>query len=204
MKSIFRIFFIFLSILFLTCKSTFNIENNNTYINEGKGYITKVRLLKNGEFEYYFKAELSEQISKGNWKKFSDTIILNSFDYFKTGIVGVEESQNKSGDESKITISDLNGDFLIDAGITINEISNIGWKIGNFGFAIIPKQKINSITIYYLGREYKYNVLNPESNHFNFKIRIDDLSYEFFENEKWLLKGNLLISPANEILKLKK
>jgi hypothetical protein len=199
-----KIFLVLVPLLTICCNSHQNVLTKNqyfTHIDDETKYTQQLILFNNGKFKYTFEGSLIYGKSEGSWLQNGKKIFLSSDEKYKTGIINSTEKRTNA--RSGVFIKDVQGNPLGYAFITFDSINNKGITVDQNGYANLDKITIGrKIQIYYIGDVYTYHIKNPESNYFEFEIRLKDYSLMFFENNEWNLKKNKILSPDGELFKL--
>ena len=161
---------------------------------------TQLTLNKDNTFKYRQVGGLYDSKSEGTWELKNKKIVLTSDSTFKSGIIFSQEKMI-SDSKTKIIIFDDEDNHLAIAGVTVNNQKSIGWNTDDNGVVLIPRKDVSQISVYYLGEEYSYLVKDIGVNEITLKIRVNELSKTYFENEIFILKRDRLINEYKQVLK---
>jgi hypothetical protein len=163
----------------------------------------RISLKKDSTFIYNYQFDLAGAEVKGTWKTDPNGyIIFNSDKRPPEDSIIVNELIINNNDNKKFTVTDLQNEPLGGAAITFDDKKDFGIVMNEEGEGFVSNNvDFNQFTVYYLGYNYTYKVINKESTLFKVQIYYPspaDAYYIYFINEKWQLKGNKLIDLKPE------
>ena len=179
---------LFFSIMFfIGCKMksiTGTYTSNNAVI---------IEISEDSSFVYSIKNGLASGVSYGSWFLEDDSLILRSAEALKPGIIKVEENKNNFEKEKFFKVIDDAGKPL-PCQLLLNNEKGFSFNLNDLGEASIEFNKeLSTITLYYLGDVFEYDVKGHKMNNFLIKVRVSDNSNFFIEKEKFEIKSNKLI-----------
>lgn len=167
---------------------------------DGKPF-TKLEINKDNTFSYQQVSGLYDSRSKGKWKLQGSDLILISDDYFKSDMIEVIEKENIQSKQLQLYDS-YKKPF-------VNSL--VKFKVGNLFLERITNEKgiilIDDswiIDSFYINTNidevYSYSVKEMNTS-FEVILYIDDLSMEFFNNEKLVVNRNSLVLKKHKLFK---
>lgn len=190
-----RLFIKLFCILFLISCAT---SKNNTdeviglYKSIDSNFNAEILLKRDNSFVYNFSGGLIKTESKGIWEVINKNVVLSSNKEYLNNVIKVKEVITDS--KEIIQIIDSNGVDCVGAAVSFNDEKDV-FPVDDLSRLEIPSNKnVQSFIIYFLGEEYEYKVLNPNSKSFIVTVYLADLSKTYFDNEKMRMKKGLLIN----------
>ncbi len=193
-----------LTLSIVGCNSMKNIAG--TYSSDNDLMVNHIlQIEKDGNFRYYSKGDLLDVSGNGTWHLSAQgDLVLKSDQTLRPGVIDFVEDRNPSKVGFNIKVLDENGKPLSHAAVTLNGNSKHGFNVDENGLGRYKTSALKSLSINFLGEEYRYVLNNPNSNYIVLTIRLQSASIMYFDNEIWEVKRKKLIGRDNLILKKEK
>lgn len=177
---------------------------NGLYVRTGTQYsmLNESICFNKGRFEYMWQSDLAKMNCSGNYKVVNDTLILNS-DLKINDLIQVKQHKLQKLDSVCISISTVSKASLIETVLLINDTIKQKINYGEQNLVKFPKGFIKTLAIRSLEVDWRISKLNYNIDQKTtfIEIILDDtrgLLNVFFDNEKYFIRQNRIISPDKE------
>jgi hypothetical protein len=175
-------------------------EKNYVYANKELSTQGILKINLDNTFTYSYVAGLLQQTSEGTYTMKGDSVILNSFEAYKTGFIkhtkpyesDLTEIRMIGKDNEPIALADITLDGKYIAVTNENGVATFNENVTEF----------TNIDVNYLGEIYSIPFEKKQKSSLILTMSINDITKAFFENAIWIKKGNKLINDNEQVYKL--
>jgi hypothetical protein len=191
--------FILISLtFFFSCTSNKLIYNK---YESKKGNYFNISIEENNMFQYSSVQGLISSTSKGTWIKKNDTLILNSFEKYKTNYIEIVKQKIINNTLNSVKIVDNMGNPVENRILYFNNNFNIEYKTDVYGYVKYQEQ-IKVLDVLTFSDIYKVELENYDYYDLIVKVVPENTQYSYFKNKKFKIRGSKLIEiETNRIYK---
>lgn len=191
--------------IFTGCQSSKKIiEFYKSYDKETRS--SRVITLNNDyTFDYKHEVGLISSHSKGVWSLQNDSLLVKSNETYKNGFIEVKLDDNTDTKDS-IVITVLSKEYQIPiaSAIVIIDSLDIYLVTDEMGRVVVASNLFSNFTLSFLGNNYTFTSKDKINTDVNVFLVEENLSKTYFDDEKWIKKGNKITTSDGTVFKLKK